>query len=128
MSEWAAWRSHIMVRFSGFEGCAGLYLVMKCPMVYERVGGLAASARAVLRRSAVYGSLVPPGDPGLLESGNACSICQACGPSHMPNLAGSTHVVTGLLWCHRFTPGARTWGQVAFGFATVFRMRTAPPS
>ena len=57
--------------------CAGLYLVLKCPMVYERVGGLAASARAVLRRSAVYGALVPPGDPGLLESGNACSICQA---------------------------------------------------
>ena len=56
---------------------------MKCPMVYERVGGLAASARAVLRRSAVYGSLVPPGDPGLLESGNACSICQARGPYHM---------------------------------------------
>ncbi len=56
---------------------AGLYLVLKCPMVYERVGGLAASARAVLRRSAVYGALVQPGDPGLLESGSACSICQA---------------------------------------------------
>lgn len=79
---------------------------MKCPMVYERVGGLVASARAVLRRSAVYGSLVPPGDPGLLESGNACSICQARSPYHMPNPLRAAHVVTGFLWCHRDLWGA----------------------
>jgi len=54
--------------------------VLKCPTVYERLGGLAASARAVLRRSAVYGALVPAGDPGLLESGGACTICQARPP------------------------------------------------
>jgi len=67
---------------------AGLYLVLKCPTVYERLGGLAASARAVLRRSAVYGALVPAGDPGLLESGGACTICQAR-PTPGPGAGGA---------------------------------------
>jgi len=62
--------------------------VLKCPMVYERLGGLAASARAVLRRSAVYGALVPAGDPGLLESGGACTICQAR-PAPRPGAGGA---------------------------------------
>ncbi len=49
----------------------------KARILFTEVMAAYACVRALLRRQMVYGVMVAPGDPQLMEGGGTCPICQA---------------------------------------------------
>ena len=58
--------------------CAGLYLWFKGRNLYLETSAAYAFAKALVRREFVYGQVVNPADPQLMEGGSTCPICQVC--------------------------------------------------
>ena len=55
---------------------AGLYLWFKGRNLYLETSAAYAFAKALVRREFVYGQVVNPADPQLMEGGSTCPICQ----------------------------------------------------
>ena len=55
---------------------AGLYLWFKLRNLAMEVTAAWAFAKALVRREFVYGHVVNPSDPQLMEGGSTCPICQ----------------------------------------------------
>ena len=55
---------------------AGLYLWFKGRNLYLEILAAYAFAKALVRREFVYGQVVNPADPQLMEGGSTCPICQ----------------------------------------------------
>ena len=55
---------------------AGLYLWFKGRNLYLEILASYAFAKALVRREFVYGQVVSPADPQLMEGGSTCPICQ----------------------------------------------------
>lgn len=53
---------------------AGLYLMLKCSMVYERAALVLTACKAVVRRETAHGSRATADE--IMEAGSTCAICQ----------------------------------------------------
>ena len=66
----------LSARLSYEHACAfaGLYLVLKCSQILEKVSNLLKCSKALLRQQIPYGKVPTPDETS--EVGNQCSICQ----------------------------------------------------